>query len=408
MHATIAAEGGPDAGAGAHVFAVGRLLIDIARAVVALLGALLHSVAAVASEFAVEAARAVAAVVDPVVAVFAGVLGAVAATNATMRIASGLGARGGRVALFRSFDHAVAARDERDEALAIGRARPRHAAVDAVVTHLVELGVDLLVAAVRGRLAVVVALVAAVSRPIVLRSQVASFGRGEDAIAAVVGERAIGIASVVTAVVLTVVTLLGGVGRPLDAVAAPRAEHAGRGAFAVAKGIGSPVVALLAGVFHAVAAFQGAVRGAFVARAPVVDTVVAHFLRRIGLPIAAFRTNETIGRAMPIAGAIGGTFIALFVARNFTVAAVRGDFAPRAALRRGATIGGGVDPVVTFFGGPLRDVVAAIARAAVATGETMPVEAIVHAVVANLVAYELAVAAMSNALGDGVHEAGER
>ena len=92
---------------------------------------------------------------------------------------------------------------------------------------------------------------------------------------------------------------------------------------------------------------------------------------------------------MPIAGAIGGTFIALFVARNFTVAAVGGDFAPPAALRRGATIGGGVDPVVTFFGGALRDVVAAIARAAVATGETMPVEAIVHAVVADLVANSL-------------------
>ena len=66
------------------------------------------------------------------------------------------------VALLAVLDQAVAAAGERDEALAVGRARAGLTAVDAVVAHLAEGGVDLLVAAVGAGLAVVVAGVHAV------------------------------------------------------------------------------------------------------------------------------------------------------------------------------------------------------------------------------------------------------
>ena len=159
VHATVAAVRGPDAGGGAHVFAEAVRLVDIARAVVALLGAVLHAVAAVAGERAVGVARAVAAVVTAVVALLAGVLGSRCRTSCGSECRRCC--RRCRWRRPRRTARAAArcrrrTRASGNVALAVGRARAGQAAVHAVVALLAEGGVDRLVAAVGGGLAAVV------------------------------------------------------------------------------------------------------------------------------------------------------------------------------------------------------------------------------------------------------------
>ena len=121
-------------------------------------GPFFRSVTAVAGEGAVRLARAVAAVVDAVVACSPGSLMPLPHLKRQCDIAGAL--RGAVLAARRRIAR-VAARCRRrtrraDEALAVGRARAGLAAVDAVVAHLAERAVDRLVAAVGRGLAGVV------------------------------------------------------------------------------------------------------------------------------------------------------------------------------------------------------------------------------------------------------------
>src|SRR5260370_40692660 len=173
------------------------------------------------------------------------------------------GAHGGAVVrgiapLFGRLDDSVAARDKGYVPFAIGRARSRHPAVHAIVAGLAELPVDLLVAAIGRRRTAVRTHVLAVGASAIRGAQVAQLRRILNfAIAAISGERTVGIARAVRSVVLAVIALLVAV---LDAVAATTRQRAIRVALAVpAYVLRCTVLALLARLDHAIAPLERAV-----------------------------------------------------------------------------------------------------------------------------------------------------
>src|SRR5260370_2054356 len=164
------------------------------------------------------------------------------------------GAHGGAVVrgiapLFGRLDDSVAARDKGYVPLAIGRARSRHPAVHAIVAGLAELPVDLLVAAIGRRGTAVRTHVLAVGAGAIRCAQVALLRRILNfAIAAISGERTVGIARAIRSVVLAVIALLVAV---LDAAAATSPQPALPAALAVpAHLLPCPAAALLPPPHH--------------------------------------------------------------------------------------------------------------------------------------------------------------
>src|SRR6185295_5510776 len=109
--------------------------------------------------------------------------------------------------------------------------------------------------------------------------------------------------------------------------------------------------------------------------------------------VAAALAERARRRAARQAGPVLRAVVALLAVADHGVAAVRRELATRTAQLRGPAVGHEVAAVVAGLGRRGHDAVAAERRAAHAAGQAAAGRAVVAAVVAHLVALELAVAA---------------